>query len=70
MARRCSAASGSKNWPRFWRALKGRFILSLNDVEGVRETFKAFRFREVKTTYTIAAKGAAARAGRGADLEL
>lgn len=40
-------------------ALKGRFILSLNDVEGVRETFKAFRFREVKTTYTISAKGAA-----------
>ncbi|MFC3179460.1 DNA adenine methylase [Cypionkella sinensis] len=40
-------------------ALKGRFILSLNDVEGVRETFKAFRFRDVKTTYTIAAKGAA-----------
>ena len=40
-------------------ALKGRFILSLNDVEGVRETFKSFRFREVQTTYTIAAKGAA-----------
>lgn len=38
-------------------SLKGRFILSLNDVEGVRETFAAFRFREVKTTYTIAAKG-------------
>ena len=39
-------------------ALKGRFILSLNDVEGVRETFAAFRFQEVKTTYTIGAKGA------------
>ena len=39
--------------------LKCRPILSLNDVEGVRETFKAFRFREVTTTYTIAAKGAA-----------
>ncbi len=39
-------------------ALKGRFILSLNDVQGVRETFAAFRFREVKTTYTIGAKGA------------
>jgi hypothetical protein len=33
--------------------VKGRFILSLNDVEGVRETFKTFRFRAVKTTYTI-----------------
>jgi DNA adenine methylase len=39
--------------------LNWRIILSLNDVKGVRETFKAFRFREVKTTYTIAAKGAA-----------
>ena len=34
-------------------ALKGRFILSLNDVQGVRETFAGFRFQEVKTTYTI-----------------
>lgn len=39
-------------------ALKGRFILSLNDVQGVRETFKSFRFEEVRTTYTIASKGA------------
>ena len=39
-------------------ALKGRFILSLNDVQGVRETFAGFRFQEVKTTYTIGAKGA------------
>lgn len=39
-------------------SLKGRFILSLNDVQGVRETFKGFRFQEVKTTYTIAGKGA------------
>lgn len=39
-------------------SLKGRFILSLNDVPGVRETFKGFRFQEVKTTYTIAGKGA------------
>jgi DNA adenine methylase len=38
--------------------LKGRFVLSLNDVPGVRETFKKFRFEEVKTTYTIGAKGA------------
>ena len=40
-------------------ALKGRFILSLNDLPEVRDCFKAFRFHEVKTTYTIAAKGAA-----------
>lgn len=39
--------------------LKGRFILSLNDVQGVRETFAGFRFLEVMTTYTIASQGAA-----------
>ena len=38
--------------------LKGRFILSLNDVKEVRETFAGFRFEEVKTTYTVGAKGA------------
>jgi DNA adenine methylase len=38
-------------------ALKGRFILSLNDVQGVRETFAAFALTEVRTTYTIASKG-------------
>ena len=40
------------------RGLKGRFILSLNDVPGVRETFAGFRFQEVKTTYSIASTGA------------
>ena len=40
------------------RGLKGRFILSLNDVQGVRDTFAGFRFQEVKTVYTIGAKGA------------
>lgn len=39
--------------------LQGRFILSLNDVQGVRETFAAFTLTEVRTTYTVAAKGAA-----------
>lgn len=37
-------------------AIKGRFILSLNDVPGVRETFAAFDLVEVRTTYTISAK--------------
>lgn len=32
------------------RALKGHFILSLNDVKGVRETFAGFEFQEVKMT--------------------
>ena len=39
-------------------ALKGRFILSLNDVQGVRETFAAFRFEEIRTVCTFGAKGA------------
>lgn len=38
--------------------LKGRFILSLNDVPEVREIFGRFQMAEVKTTYSIAAKGA------------
>lgn len=38
--------------------LKGRFILSLNDVPEVREIFGRFEFEEVKTTYSVAAKGA------------
>lgn len=38
--------------------LKGRFILSLNDVPEVREIFGRFTIEEVTTTYTIAGKGA------------
>ena len=38
--------------------LKGRFILSLNDVPEVREMFGKFSIEEVTTTYTIASKGA------------
>lgn len=33
--------------------IKGRFILSLNDVPEVREIFSAFELTEVRTTYTI-----------------
>lgn len=36
--------------------VKGKFILSLNDTPGVRETFANFRFEEVKTRYSIGAK--------------
>lgn len=42
------------------RALKGRFILSLNDRPEVRETFAGFEIAEVKTTYTVGAKGSTA----------
>lgn len=33
--------------------IRGRFILSLNDVPEVREAFAAFDLTEVRTTYTI-----------------
>ena len=33
--------------------LKGKFILSLNDTPGVRETFADFRIEAVKTRYSI-----------------
>lgn len=33
--------------------LKGKFILSLNDVPEVREIFGSFKLKEVKTIYTI-----------------
>lgn len=35
------------------RGIKGRFILSINDTAGVRETFAGFAMADVKTTYTI-----------------
>ncbi|HEY0624685.1 DNA adenine methylase [Sphingomonas sp.] len=34
--------------------IKGRFLLSINDTPGVRETFAAFAFDQVDTTYTVA----------------
>ena len=36
--------------------IRGRFILSLNDLPEVRETFAGFELAEVRTTYTISAK--------------
>ena|GEM_PF-114937 len=44
-------------------ALKGRFILSLNDRPEVREIFSAFAMDGVTTTYTISAGPATKRAG-------
>lgn len=35
--------------------IRGRFILSLNDVPEVREIFAEFAVEEVRTTYTISA---------------
>jgi DNA adenine methylase len=37
-------------------SIKGRFILSLNDLPEVREAFAAFDLVEVRTTYTISGK--------------
>lgn len=36
--------------------IKGKFILSLNDVPGVRSTFGKFKIESVKTTYSVASK--------------
>lgn len=44
------------------RGLQGRFLMSINDVPAVRETFAGFRLRPVKVTYTVA-RGRTRRAG-------
>lgn len=36
-------------------AIKGRFLLSINDTPGVRACFARFTMREFETTYTVAA---------------
>lgn len=41
-------------------SLKGKFILSLNDVPGVRSTFGRFKIESVKTTYSASSKGVTA----------
>ena len=45
------------------RGLKGRFILSINDVKEVREIFKGFRIEAVKTTYSVGGGNKARPAG-------
>lgn len=44
--------------------LKGGFLLSLNDVPGVRQTFRAFTIEGVETSYSIAGGGRGAERGR------
>jgi DNA adenine methylase len=44
-------------------SVKGRFLLSLNDVPEVRELFARFRMVEVETTYTIGTGTEKARRG-------
>lgn len=39
------------------RKLKGKFILSINDLPDVRDLFDWARFEEVRTTYSISADG-------------
>jgi len=41
--------------------IRGRFLLSINDTAGVRETFAAFRMLEVTTTYSISATSGRAK---------
>jgi DNA adenine methylase len=42
------------------RALKGRFLLSINDVPEVRQIFAGFWMQEVSTTYSVAGGSSAA----------
>ena len=44
-------------------AIRGRFVLSLNDVAETRTIFKAFEIEPVPTTYTLAAKSNGKRVG-------
>jgi DNA adenine methylase len=37
-------------------AIQGRFIMTLNDTPGVRDTFRGFTVEGIETTYTIAGK--------------
>jgi DNA adenine methylase len=43
------------------RGIRGRFLMSINDASGVRETFAGFRMSEFETTYTLT-KGKATKA--------
>jgi DNA adenine methylase len=43
--------------------LKGRFILSLNDVDEVRRAFAGFEIERVETTYTVHVKSPGKKAG-------
>lgn len=46
------------------KGIQGRFILSINDAQPIREWFADFNIREVKTRYSVA-KGAGGKAGKG-----
>lgn len=45
------------------RRLRGRFILSINDVPEIRRLFKGLRIEAVETTYTIVGRGKCKRVG-------
>ena len=47
-------------------ALKGRFLMSINDVPQIRETFADFNIKEVTTTYSVSMKSL----GKGQNKEL
>jgi DNA adenine methylase len=46
--------------------IKGRFILSINDVSEIRETFAAFKIAPINTTYSVAKKSE--KAGQRSEL--
>ena len=44
-------------------SLKGKFIMSINDVEDIRKMFKAFKIESVSTSYTVAGGNKKVKAG-------
>ncbi len=44
-------------------SIKGKAILSINDHPDIRECFKALKFEEVNTTYTVGGSGKADDSG-------
>ncbi len=54
MARTSSPQATSPASPRSSPAIRGRFILTLNDVPEVREIFGAFAMEPVQVRYTVA----------------
>jgi len=46
-----------RSHPEVLRGLRGRFVLSINDVLEIREMFAWAHIKEVRTTYTISSHG-------------
>jgi len=52
------SSSDFENLAQVLGKIKGKFLLSLNDVPQIRKTFKRFNIKQVSTTYSVAEKSA------------